>query len=141
MEDEEGQAGPSTIAWGGGDPIAPREEPGEAAESGRSLYLETEDEDRSLAHQTAEEGTVQRPQIARTARHSEEEPETFQPEMSADSRSLTEEGTGEMEISDREDSTGTAESGPPQTGQGGARKRKLSKDREPTKLTARPSEC
>ena len=60
--------------------------------------------------------------------------------MSADLRLLMEEGMGEMDISDREDSTETAESGPPQTGQGGARKRKLSKDREPTKLAARPSE-
>ena len=60
--------------------------------------------------------------------------------MSEGSHSLTEEGTGEMDISDREDSTETAEPGPPQTGQGGARKRKSSKDREPTKLATRPSE-
>ena len=45
-EDEEGQTGPSMIAWGSGGPIAPREEPEEATENRRSLYLETEDKGR-----------------------------------------------------------------------------------------------
>ena len=42
--------------------------------------------------------------------------------MSADSHSMMEGDTGEMEISDREESTGTAEPDPSQTGKGGARK-------------------
>ena len=49
-EDNEGQTGPLTITWGSGGPTAPREEPGETAESRRSPYLDTEDKGRSLAH-------------------------------------------------------------------------------------------
>ena len=62
--------------------------------------------------------TGQRLPLVHMVRHSEEEPEILQPEMSAGSRSLTEEGTGEIDISDREDSIETAESGPHQTRQG-----------------------
>ena len=139
-EDAEEQTRPSMIVWGSGGPIAPREEPEEATENRRSSYLETEDRGRNQAYQSTEEDTGQRPMLVHTVGRSAEEPERLQPEISAGSRSLTEEGTGEMDISDREDSTETAESGPPQTGQGGARKRKSSKDREPTKLATRPSE-
>ena len=59
-EDEEGQTGPLTITWGSGGPIAPREEPEEATENRRSLYLETEDEGRNLSYQTMEDDTGQR---------------------------------------------------------------------------------
>ena len=98
--------------------MASRKEPGEAPESGRSPYLEIENEDRSLAQQMEEEETVQRPQIVRMAERPEEEPETLQPKMSADSHSMTEEDTGEMKISDREYSKGTAEPDPLRQGKG-----------------------
>ena len=87
-----------------------------------------------------EEDTGQRTPLVHKVGRPQEEPETLQPEISADSHSLTEEGPGEMDISDKEDSTGITESGPPQIGQGRVRKRKPSQDREPSKLTIRPSE-
>ena len=70
----------------------------------------------------------------------QKETEAFQPEVSADACPLTEEGPGEMDIQDQEDSTRITEPSPPPIGQGGARKRKPSQDREPSKLIVRPSE-
>ena len=128
------------MIWGSGGSTAPREEPEEATEAGRPLHLETEHKGRSLTYQTTEEDTGRGASRVQLVEHPQEEPETLQPEISADSRSLTGEGPGEMDISDKEDSTGITESSPPQIGQGGARKRKPSKDREPSKLTIRPSE-
>ena len=90
--------------------------------------------DRSVAERSEEEEVVQRPETVRTDEHPEEELETPRPEMAADSCSMTEEATEDMEIPGREEATGTTEPNLPQTGQGGARKCKLSKDREPAKL-------
>ena len=74
-----------------------------------------------------EEEAVQRPHTVRMAEHPGEESETPQPEMSADSHSTTEGDTGKMEVSDREESTGTTEPDLPHTGQGEARKKEAIK--------------
>ena len=58
-EDAEEQTGPSTIAWGSGGPIAPREEPEETTENRRCSYPETEDRGRNPAYQSTEEDTGQ----------------------------------------------------------------------------------
>ena len=133
-EDGEGHIGPSMIALGGGGPIASREEPEEAQEDGRSPYQEMEGGDRSAVKQPEEDGEVQRSETVLTDGHPEEELETSRPETAADSCSTTEEAAEEMEIPSREETVGTSKPNLPQTGQGTARKHKLSKDREPTKL-------
>ena len=51
----------------------------------------------------------------------QEETEAFQPEVSADARPLTEEGPGEMDIQDQEDSTRITEPCPSPVGKGGSK--------------------
>ena len=77
---------------------------------------------------------MQRSEIAFTDGHPEEELETSRPETAVDSRSTTEEVADDMEIPARGDAAGATELNLPQKGQGAARKCKLSKDREPTKV-------
>ena len=69
------------------------------------------------------------------------ETEAAQPEASADARQPPEEDPVEMEVQDQEDHTRITEPSPIPVGWEGARKRKPSQDREPSKLMIRPSEC
>ena len=66
--------------------------------------------------------------------------EAFKPKIPIEACPPTEEGPEEMDIRDQEVSTRITESRQPSIGQGGARKRKPSQDREPSKLIIRPSE-
>ena len=93
-----------------------------------------EREERSATEQSEEDGEVQRSETVTTDGQPEGGLEKSRPETAANSCSTTEEAAEEMEIPSREEAAGTTEPNLPQTGQGTARKRKLSKDREPTKL-------
>ena len=61
--------------------------------------------------------------------------------MAADSRSAMEEDEEETEAPSRDRTPGPTDVNLPQTGQGTARKHKLSKDREPTKFIPRLLGC
>ena len=93
-----------------------------------------EGEERSATEQPEEDGEVQRSETVTTDGQPEGGLETSRPEMAADSHSTTGEAAEGMEIPSREEAAGTVEPNLPQTGQGAARKCKLSKDIEPTKL-------
>ena len=84
---------------------------------------------RRTVEQPEEDGEVQRSETAFSDGHPEEELETSRTETAADSCSTTEEVAEDMEISARGEAAGATELNLPQTGQGTARKRKLSKDR------------
>ena len=106
----------------------------ETQEEGRPPYQDMESEERSATEQSEEDGEVQRLETVTTDGQPEGGLETSRPETAADSRSTTEEAAEEIKIPSREEAAGTTEPNLPHTGQGTARKRKLSKDREPKKL-------
>ena len=101
------------MIWGGGGPPIPGEEPEEAAEAGRPLRSETEHKGEGWTYQTTEGDSGQGAPRVQPVELPHEEPETLQPEASADPCSLTREDPGEMDISDKEDSTEIIESCPP----------------------------
>ena len=86
------------------------------------------------AEQQEEDGEMQRSDTALSEEHQEEELGTPRTGTIENSRPSPEEVSEDMETSARGEAAGATEPNLPQTGQDSARKRKLSKDREPTKV-------
>ena len=99
--------------------MMPGEEPEEASEAGRPLQLETENE--GGTHQNTKGDAGQGASQAQAVELPQEETEAFQPEVSADACPLMEEGQGEMDIQNQEDSMIITEPSRPPIGQEGAR--------------------
>ena len=71
----------------------------------------------------------------------QEEPEAFQIGIPTGTLPQTEEGSEEKDVRNQEASTTIIESRQPSPGRERARKQKPLQDREPSKLSIKPSEC
>ena len=88
---------------------------------GGSRNRETSTESEGRTHQNTEGDAGQGASQAQAVELPQDETEALQSEVSADARLLTEEGPGEMDIQDQEDSTRITEPSPPPIG-GGSKK-------------------